>query len=168
MLDVLWRQSILHAAEITIDQIKGRGNILVDIVLENSIMGAREGRNGNWVFLAEASECIVMHWKEERIEGETLYRMISGQLVLSTLISGHIFYPLWKFLLSLGRSSRVRMRKPKDFTGSRGGGLAGESCSLGAEQPPSLPNSLWPDFHLSSPLGIVDCTLEISLQSLCL
>ena len=90
-----------------------------------------------------ALEFIEMHWKEERIKGETLYRMeqlIPGQPVLSTLISGHIFYPLWKFLLSLGRSSRVR--KPKDFTGSGGGGLAGESCSLGAEQPPSLPNSL--------------------------
>ena len=87
-----------------------------------------------------ALEFIEMHWKEERIEGETLYRMISGQLVLSTLISGHIFHHLWKFLLLLGRSSRVR--KPKDFTGSGGGELAGESCSLGAEQPPSLPNSL--------------------------
>ena len=110
MLDVLWRQSILHAAEITIDQIKGRGNIMVDIVLENSIMGAREGRNGNWVFLAEASEWIVMHWKEERIEGETLYRMISGQFVLSTLISGHIFH----HLLSLRGNFCCRWVDPRE------------------------------------------------------
>ena len=44
-----------------------------------------------------ALEFIEMHWKEERIKGEILYRMeqlISGQPILSTLISGHIFHHL--------------------------------------------------------------------------